>query len=357
MKIAVVNPIPLDQDLLGGGGVVFINIVRILKDRGHNIDLYTSFYSYRSRQAINDSVNKIVVNPLFRPFSTLVTLSPFFVFGVARLHLVSSYFRSFEGYDYSICTAYDGLIGHYDLGYIHYPARKYFRLADITKIRSFTDFLNYITSFNFKDKTKRLVTNSKYTAKLLYERAKKTADVLYPLVRLINCKDEGKDNVVVSLGRISREKKYEDVIYAAEALKDTKFIIVGRVQDEKYYEELRRRSPSNVSFATNASEEEKQQVLCKAKVILHPKREEPFGIAIVEGMSAGAIPTVYKNGGAWFDIVSEGRFGYGYERIEELPELIKQALSDDKLRKEVKERATMFSDKNFMENFLKITGL
>jgi glycosyltransferase involved in cell wall biosynthesis len=202
-----------------------------------------------------------------------------------------------------------------------------------------------------------LVTNSKYTAKLLYERAKKTADVLYPPVRLINCKDDGKDNVVVSLGRIVRDKKYEDVIYAAEALKDTKFIIVGRVQDEKYYEELRRRSPSNVSFATNASEEEKQQVLCKAKVILHPKREEPFGIAIVEGMSAGAIPTVYKNGGAWFDIVSEGRFGYGYERIEELPELIKQALSDDKLRKEVKERATMFSDKNFMENFLKITGL
>jgi len=37
------------------------------------------------------------------------------------------------------------------------------------------------------------------------------------------------------------------------------------------------------------SEEFKTGLLTKAKVLFHPARDEPFGIAIVEGMAAGAI--------------------------------------------------------------------
>ncbi|QGR19743.1 glycosyltransferase [Stygiolobus azoricus] len=98
-------------------------------------------------------------------------------------------------------------------------------------------------------------------------------------------------------------------------------------------------------------------MLCKAKVIFHAKVEEPFGIAIVEGMSAGAVPVVHKSGGSWTDIIEEGKYGYGYLTEEEAVEFLYQALNNESLRKEVKERAKLFSSNNFEEKFLKITNL
>lgn len=363
MKIAIVEPTPLDIALLGGSGVVFMNIVKVLKDRDYTIELYTPLRPIKFYGAISNYISKVNSYPLSGFYSSLLarllTRSPLFILGTARLHLISSYFKSFNGYDYSICTTYDGLFGHFDLGYVHYPARKFFKAKDINKIKNFVNLLDFITSFGFKDKTKRVLTNSTYTAKLLHEKSARLAEVLYPPVKPIDCEgvEEKKENIVVSLGRIVEDKKYEDVIYAASFLRDVKFFIIGRVQDEHYYTELRRKSPPNVTFVTNASEEEKREILCKSKVILHAKREEPFGIAVAEGMTAGNVPVVYKNGGTWLDIVSEGKFGYGYERAEELPELIRMALNDDTLRKEVREKALMFNEDNFRENFLKITGL
>jgi len=90
---------------------------------------------------------------------------------------------------------------------------------------------------------------------------------------------------------------------------------------------------------------------------LHAKVDEPFGISVVEGMSVGAVPVVHKSGGSWTDIIEEGKYGYGYLTEEEAVESLYQALNNESLRKEVKERAKLFNNINFEEKFLKITNL
>jgi len=57
----------------------------------------------------------------------------------------------------------------------------------------------------------------------------------------------------------------------------------GRADDFIYYGKL--------------SEEFKAWLLNKAKVLFHPAIDEPYGIAIVEGMAAGAILVVHNSGG------------------------------------------------------------
>ncbi|TRM86189.1 hypothetical protein DJ526_10105, partial [Sulfolobus sp. A20-N-G8] len=116
MKVAIVEPIPIDIALLGGGGVVFMNIIKTLKGRGHTIELHTPLRPSRFYSAIGNYIDKVISYSLFRLYSPLIFRSPLFIFGTARLYLTSSYFKSFSNYDYSICTTYDELFGHFDLG-------------------------------------------------------------------------------------------------------------------------------------------------------------------------------------------------------------------------------------------------
>jgi glycogen synthase len=88
---------------------------------------------------------------------------------------------------------------------------------------------------------------------------------------------------------------------------------------------------NDVFILTNVSEERKWIILSQAKMIVHAKRFEPFGIAVAEGMVAGAIPVVYKGpaSGSWIDVVDKGRYGIGFRTIEEFAESIEYIMNAD----------------------------
>lgn len=355
MKIGVFEPIPVNLSIIGGGGVVLRNVLAILKKRGYIVHLFSPFTDKATSTLLSNVTDKII------SFNFKKLQNDLLIYGIARLstilfYLLHNFFN--YSYDYTICNTYDNLIGSFDFGYVHFPARKYFSLKDIKKVKSITELIDFITSAKFGESTRIIAANSSFTMKRLKEKINRSAIVLYPPVKIVECENVNeKDDLVVSVGRIVRDKNYDLVINVAKNFSQLKFIIIGRVQDSKYYNELLSRSPSNVYFLTNASEEDKRKILCKAKVIFHAKIDEPFGISVVEGMSAGAVPVVHKSGGTWLDIVEGGRYGYGYLTEEEAIEALKQALSDYSLRREVVEKAKLFDVKNFEDNFLKITNL
>ena len=53
------------------------------------------------------------------------------------------------------------------------------------------------------------------------------------------------------------------------------------------------------------------------------KRNEHYGISVVEAMSYGLVPVVPESGGPWEDIIEHGRYGYGFNSVDEAVEKIK----------------------------------
>jgi alpha-1,2-mannosyltransferase len=159
-----------------------------------------------------------------------------------------------------------------------------------------------------------IITNSNYTKKLIRETWGAESTVIpppcpqyaFPLL------EEQKQDVVCSLGRFTPEKDYETILEVARRLSDKKFELVGSVTTDKreYLSRLIKSAPINVKFHINATVEEKLQVLARAKVLLHSFVGEHFGIALIEAMSAGAIPITHDSGAAKEDKLIPSEYRY-----------------------------------------------
>ncbi len=162
-------------------------------------------------------------------------------------------------------------------------------------------------------------------------------------------------NLVVSIGRIDIRKNYEALFKIADKLKNYSFVIAGALNkgDETYYSNLIKNKPDNVEIRANINEEDKIALLKKAAIYLHLNRREHYGISILEAMSYGLVPVVPESGGPWEDIIEHGRYGYGFNTIDEAVEQIKNI--DFDIIKTIIDSMDRFSFKNFyynMDNFV-----
>jgi glycosyltransferase involved in cell wall biosynthesis len=180
----------------------------------------------------------------------------------------------------------------------------------------------------------RFLTHGKYTLEIS-KKLFPMLDINYRRIDYINIPvkefydvdlNEKKD-MVLTFGRINREKNLDIVLETARSMSGIKFVIAGAVNrgDEQYYEKLNKNAPENVSFIKNPDENEKIKLFKEAKVYLHTRKKEPYGITVAEAISFGCIPVVPRSGGPWIDIVDQGRYGIGYDYTPD--EAIRQALS------------------------------
>lgn len=219
-----------------------------------------------------------------------------------------------------------------------------------------------------------VVANSTITSIYIRKTWNVNSYILYPPVVTPHISDkiscDVKENNIVSLGVISPSKNHGLVIDAFARIKrrlnDIKLFIIGALVDRKYFHYLLKKIKQysledSVYILTNVSEIEKWTLLRKAKAIIHAKRFEPFGIAVVEGMLAGAIPIVYRgySSGPWIDIVDRGKYGIGFRTIEDIAEAIYEIANLSRndfidLQERVLNRGREFSLKKFEENFIEI---
>ncbi len=175
--------------------------------------------------------------------------------------------------------------------------------------------------------------------------------------------DTQKMDLAICIGRFEPSKMFDEVITALSLIKKTSTVqlcIIGVEYGGTYLRKLEEQIinlglDDRVELLLNADRDILLDKLAKAKVIVHPALYEPFGIAVVEGMAAGCIPLVKKGiNGPWMDITKEGKYGLGFETVEELALSLETAIKDyDYFNIDsIASRAFEFEESKFKDEFL-----
>jgi len=235
-----------------------------------------------------------------------------------------------------------------DIAYIHFPvlARRLVYGAG-GPLRRFYDWLSrkQAVGVSWPRQAQLLAVNSEWTRGLVHRVYGRPACVLHPPVET-RATPRDKENIAVTVSRFTPEKKLESILSIAPSLRGLglKLIVLGSVHgrsSRRYFEELRRKSSSleSVELIANPPREEVEDNLARARFYIHPPFIEHFGIAVAEAAQLGAIPLVYRDGGAWTDIASkiDGRLGYG--NIGEVPSILSSIVSTPGLEERLREKS------------------
>ena len=103
-----------------------------------------------------------------------------------------------------------------------------------------------------------------------------------------NVEFSSKENIVLSLGRVTKEKGIDTLLYAWEAVEsqtqDWKLQIVGEGKDKETFQKLAKDlNLKRVEFIKNTSEV--KSFYEKAKIFVIPSLFEGFGMTIIEAMA------------------------------------------------------------------------
>jgi glycosyltransferase involved in cell wall biosynthesis len=215
-----------------------------------------------------------------------------------------------------------------------------------------------------------VLTNSQFSGEAIEHRYTQVKPVVvYPPVDVKKFHEvfihSGKreENSILVLSRFSPDKQVENAIKIAGILKkdretsNVKMTLAGNISkdDQQYLETLKQmiddsNLQDNVHIEVDVSFPRLLELMKQSRVFLHPLAGEPFGIAIVEAMSAGLIPVVPRVGGNTEFVPSE----YQFHNLEEAADIIaKRALASSdssQERSRMGEIASRFSVSNFNRN-------
>lgn len=337
----------------GGGGTekTLLSIIEFLKEKNHNITLYTF-----SKPSISISGVKIKsILPFRLP-----------LFGLYQRYSEKNLIKQAEKDDI-IIHASGGLISpsnttkqivvycHSDFqNELEKSTTKYKGLWSIY----YKPYYELSKNFNkiIQNKNIHLITNSKFTNYSIKNKYNKSSTVIYPPVNI----SEFKNNIpikkqhIATVSRFSQEKNLE---FALDVIKniDTKYHLIGNTKtksNELYFNKLlskidRQKTGSKINLLKNISRNQIIQNLQNSKVYFHSS-PETFGISIIEGIAANCIPIVPDNS-AHKETVPYKQLRYVPDDVVDATKKITDALSGkfDNLLDSLNESIMQFDKENF----------
>ena len=204
-----------------------------------------------------------------------------------------------------------------------------------------------------------LVTNSVYNARHIGDVFGSEPMVIHPSIDPIPYRFEPKNGKVLTVCRLTPEKNLQIINEVLRHIRGVRFSVAGRAtaQSSGVMSTLRNRY---VDLYPNPRREEIVGLMKESSVYLSTQPNEAFGMAVLEAMSAGCVPVVYRDGGPWHDILraESGEAGYGYTTSKEAAECIGDVLSDDGLRERLRmnavRRSRYFTKERFRDGLLGI---
>ncbi|MGN6493156.1 MAG: glycosyltransferase family 4 protein [Agriterribacter sp.] len=133
------------------------------------------------------------------------------------------------------------------------------------------------------------------------------------------------DDYLLFFGRIHPDKGTREAIEIAR-LSEKKLIIAGLIQDQEYFKRwvLPHIDDVKVIFAGNCAPEERNQLLGRARALLHPiSFNEPFGLSVVEAQCCGT-PVIAFNKGAMPELIQQRSNGFLVDNIEQSVQAVEQ---------------------------------
>ncbi len=370
--MAVAN---ISLNFCGGAQAVALEVISALANRGHHVTLITAdkvnwekiknlmgFDRIAEREVF--AVNYDLVENVNRdPMKAFLLVISFLgkLFGAKKRYDVV--LNSYGDLDLSVNLAHITLIGSFPFSLSgRYPDMAPIYLKNPFTIAAYKTFRELLV----REPSGILLTNSLFMKRILKKYLGWNTVVLHPPIKINDFyTSERKENVVVTVSRYVPGKELYKVLLVARKVPDAKFIVVGRTYDKSYLSTLLRIRDSlhlqgRVKLLSDLSRDQLLDLLSRAKVYLHTKRREPFGMSVVEVMASGCVPVVPKEGGPWTDILDEkdGVYGYSYRSIEEAAMHIKRLISEDSLRERISkrciEKARSFSREVFHKRIVRI---
>lgn len=356
MNVGIFHPV---LNHCGGAEWVAINIINALKGEGHKTITLT-----------NEIIDQKKITNLFGYNVNVDTevIFPLEIFPPTDLHNVytdairTMFFKS--KCDIIIDTHSNTILPGVNITYIHYPLLGRLNYENVMTFKKYF-FLPYgiYERKTVADKKRVIISNSKYTANSINKITGKNPVVLYPPISnkfYIDLDDdvEERENIVVSVSRISPEKRLTMIPYMAKLTKNNiRFLVIGIKQSEhtlmNILELINKYDVSDrVEVMTNVSSHKLEKILKKSKVFFHPASGEHFGVSIAEAMAAGCLPVVHDSGGPR-EFVPEK---YRFQGASDAAQKIEMAVSDwsPHQMENIVSRAHNFREDIFSTMFLKI---
>ncbi len=163
------------------------------------------------------------------------------------------------------------------------------------------------------------------------------------------------DLVMVSVGRVSKEKNIEEIIrYIKETdIKNAVLVIVGDGPQKEYLETLVKELEIEdaVKFTGMIEHTKVHNYYKIADVFVSASKSETQGLTYVEAL-ASATPILCKTDDCLIDVLSEGKNGYSFNNAEEFSQKLNK-FRDKKFQKEMAAYAENSTHKYSKETFAK----
>jgi len=357
MRIAVVH---YGFEGMGGALRLAADLIRALRELGYEVDVYSERVDPDVLAELGLSwlkVEPMRCSRLYKSMSSMLDRTGRFV----RLSILFQVLACLDfeveltrEYDLVIDTSADTIIPVHVL-YIHYPIKLDTDAPSGLAMRAYSYAVKILAERLRRGVNPRIIlTNSTWTREKIYEAFGRgyPVEVLHPAVRVeffgqvFSTPFKEREKLIVTVSRISPEKRLEAVVDAAKELPDYRFVIMGSMggtHSKLAMKTLKSRiealKADNVEVRTNVSDEEIRELLGRVRFYLHPPFAEHFGIAIAEAMAAGVVPIVYRDGGGWTDLVSPVDTMLGYEQVDQVANIVRTLEQNPDKAEEIRKRA------------------
>jgi len=368
-------------DILGGGEKLSLMLTKALVDDGHTVDVITTTKVDNNRMkslfgtSLDELGARIIIDTDIGAEKLRDVLKGRFV-RLRRLIAYKKFFEKYidmnrEKYDVLIDTQSNAMSGA-DICYIHFPAIIEYSIGRPgIHWKLYNMIVKYYANKYFRRYVGRVLTNSTWTASMIYRAYNVLADIVYPPVDIdtyISYCNENRcthdEKTIVTVSRFTPEKNLHHIVYLAKLMSDYRFYIIGSTNKysrpvityiRKLVADL---GVENVELVINAPLRRKLEIMARARYYLHPPFPEHFGMSIVEAMATGLVPIVYRDGGAYYDIVGRVDDRLSYINIANVADIIRSIDSNSTLYMMLSKRSAevsrIFSYDRFRDNILGI---
>lgn len=349
----------------GGGERVSLEIAKLMKEKG-----FTVIYITNSKNVLEKCSEMFKIQGCYSDIievgnvvEKVLSRTGRFI-RYRRLAMVSAVRGLLEELDGLTIDTSSNMAIKVDISYIHYPVM-YRTISSNAMYWKLYDWVVSRKAWSMLDKPKILLANSTWTAEQVKKAFGFNAHVLYPPVDTEYFAYDGrsKEKIIVTVSRLVPEKNLHLLPRIASKLYEYEWYLVGTAVHRglstrtvnEIIKEVRKHDARNFHVLTDLPRGELRDLLLRAMFYVHSPFPEHFGIAVVEAMSAGAIPIVYRDGGAWTDAVSPISHELGYSNIDEIPPMVKRLEESpsrlEELRAKALAHANRFHINVFREKF------